>query len=77
MTYLPTLEVFADDSTMTESDQNINTINTKMTKSCDQVKDWMEENRLCLNSDKTKLLLAGTSNRIKHIDDYQVNIKIT
>ena len=70
------LDEYADDSTMTESDKNIIKINTNMTESCNQVKDWMIENRLCLNADKTKLLIAGTSKRLKNLDEAQINILI-
>ena len=53
------LEEYADDSTLTESSQDIDVINTKLTESCEHIKTWMEENRLCLNNGKTKLLTVS------------------
>ena len=36
----------------------------------------MIENKLCLNADKTKLLVAGTSSRLTALDHDKINVKI-
>ena len=70
------LDAYADDSTMTESSEDIAIINQKLTESCEGIKTWMTENKLCLNAGKTKLLVTGTSKRLNTLDKTRINIKI-
>ena len=43
-------------------------INAEMNENCALVSKWMGENELCLNADKTHLVIAGTSQRLSRMD---------
>ena len=62
------LDAYADDSTLTSTKQTINEINVEMNDNCSLVSNWMYQNQLCLNADKTHLLIAGTSQRMQRMD---------
>ena len=58
------LDVFADDSTETVSDKNVEVIGDKLTREGEKVSQWMLANKLKLNADKTHLLTVGTQQRL-------------
>ena len=58
------LDVFADDSTETVSDKNVEVIGEKLTREGEKVSQWMLANKLKLNADKTHLLTVGTQQRL-------------
>ena len=58
------IEVYADDSTLTVSDANVFDIGSKLTENCDVVLQWMVENKLKLNIDKTHFMTLGTQRRL-------------
>ena len=46
-----------------------------MNENCALVNEWMWQNQLCLNADKTHLLVTGTSQRMKRMDiDRDLNV---
>ena len=59
------VEVYADDSTMTETGARIPEIETRLTENCRKVSRWMVENRFKLNANKTHFLLVGTQERLR------------
>ena len=58
------LDVFADDSTETVSDKNVEVIGDQLTREGEKVSQWMLANKLKLNADKTHLLTVGTQQRL-------------
>ena len=60
-----TVDAYADDSTMTVSDDNLEDIGSTLTENCKIVRDWMVGNKLKLNAEKTHLLTVGTSARLR------------
>ena len=50
------LDTYADDSTLTSTKSTVEELN----ENCALVSDWMWRNQLCLNADKTHLLITGT-----------------
>ena len=56
------IQQYADDTTVSESDSNIQVISENLTNSCDKISSWMSQNMLKLNPDKTHILLLGTHN---------------
>ena len=60
-----TVDAYADDSTMTVSDDNLEEIGSTLTENCKIVRDWMVGNKLKLNAEKTHLLTVGTSARLR------------
>ena len=57
------LDQYADDSTLTSCKESVAEINQELNQNCEQVTTWMMENELCLNADKTHLMVGGTSQR--------------
>ena len=55
-------EVYADDSTMSETGPSVAEIETKLSENCRKVSCWMTENKL--NATKTHFLLVGTQERL-------------
>ena len=39
-----------------------------MIENCILVSDWLSQNQLCLNADKTHLVVTGTSNRLSMLE---------
>ena len=58
------LDTYADDSTLTSTKDTMEEINDEMNRNCGLVSKWMGENQLCLNADKTHLMIVGTSQRL-------------
>ena len=69
------IDSFADDSSLTSSSYNLEGINTDLTSNATNVSKWMMENQLCLNADKTHVLVTGTSQRLGRMDVSQ-NINV-
>ena len=59
------LEVFADDSSVTATDEQVDEIGAELTREGAKISQWMLENRLKLNADKTHLLTVGTQQRLR------------
>ena len=59
------VDAYADDTTLTVADDNIEDLGEKMTRNCEIVTDWMQGNRLKLNANKTHLLTVGTTERLR------------
>ena len=55
---------YADDSTMSFSAKDIETIEENLTGNCTKFSRWMEENKLKLNAGKTHILTVGTAARV-------------
>ena len=62
------IDSYADDSSLTSSKHTIQEINEDLTKNGDNLSQWMKENQLCLNADKTHILVTGTGRRLSGID---------
>ena len=59
------LDQYADDSTLSCVKQTTAEINGSLNEDCRIVSDWMTQNELCLNADKTHLMIAGTTQRFE------------
>ena len=60
------LDQYADDSTLSCVKQTISEVNGSLNDDCKIVSDWMAQNELCLNADKTHLMIAGTAQRVSN-----------
>ena len=58
------LDQYADDSTLSCTESTAARINTVLNDNCAFVGSWMDQNELCLNADKTHLMVSGTNQRI-------------
>ena len=60
---------YADDSTLSTSGKTIIEIENKLEGSCEIVTNWMQENQLKLNAEKTHLMTLGTEQKLQGIDN--------
>ena len=58
------IEQYADDSTLYATGKNTEDISTVLETNCELVSNWMSENLLQLNADKTHILTLGTRERL-------------
>ena len=63
------LEVFADDSSITAAGKKVEDIGSELTAEGAKVVQWMLENKLKLNADKTHLLTVGTGQRLRMLPE--------
>ena len=71
------LDQYADDSTLSCTKATVAEINQELSENCDQVSTWMTQNELCLNADKTHLMVGGTSQRLLLVNPAEnINIKM-
>ena len=68
------VDVYADDSTLSETGENVQEIGVKLTESCRNVSSWMSSNQFKLNADKTHLLLVGTEQRLRITEKVEVDM---
>ena len=61
------LDQYADDSTLSCVKSSVPDINLELNGDCTVVSDWMRGHHLCLNADKSGLLVAGTSQKIHYV----------
>ena len=59
------IDQYADDSTLTATAKSTQEINNILEENCALVSNWMAENQLKLNADKTHLLTLGTQERMR------------
>ena len=57
-------EMYADDSSLSDTGESIGAISRSLTESCQAVTDWMLSNQLKLNADKTHIMTLGTAQRL-------------
>ena len=58
------MEQYADDSTLSATGPDIQSIDAKLNQNCQLVSNWMKSNQLKLNAAKTHILTLGTLQRI-------------
>ena len=61
------IEAYADDSTISATGKDVETIGDILTGNCAKVSRWMGENKFKLNAGKTHLLTVGTSTRVNKL----------
>ena len=65
------LLLYADDSCLIFSDENLKSIETNLNRNFNSLCDWFVENKssIHLGEDKTKSIVFGTKKRLKNIDE--------
>ena len=58
------IDQYADDSTLSCAKSAAGEITSELNSNLCEVSKWMQSNKMCLNVDKTHLMLAGTNHRI-------------
>ena len=69
------MDQYADDSTLTATGKTTAEINSVLESNCAIVSNWMAENKLQLNAEKTHLLTLGTAERLR-IPGNQVTVSM-
>ena len=69
--------MYADDTALFYTSKDINEVVDKINGDLVKVDDWLSRNRFCLNVNKTKFMLVGTSQKLACVSnqDLDVNIK--
>ena len=73
------VELYADDTTMVSSSGNsirIPEVEEKLSVGCNQLSDWMRENKLKINPDKTRINTMGTQQRLQRNGALNVNVQM-
>ena len=66
------IDVYADDSTLSETGKTVAEIGSKLIENCRKVTNWMNGNQFKLNASKTHLLMAGTQERLRNSEQLEV-----
>ena len=66
---------FADDSTYTKSDKDPEIVQQKITEKYSQISNYMAQNKLVLNSDKTKLLVMASPYQHKAHGNFGITLE--
>ena len=69
-----TVDMYADDTTLTVSGSNATEVEQKLTKSMENVFSWVTKNRLVLNADKTNVMLIGPRSILNGVKDFSVTL---
>ena len=59
------VEQYADDTTLSHATENSFTTSGVLTQNCKKVSEWMTDNKLKLNADKTHLMTIGTDQKLR------------
>ena len=73
------IHVYADDTQLylSFSSQNLDDINStirKIEECVEEIKQWMQKNKLQLNDEKTEVILFGTKLRLSQLGDFKIKI---
>lgn len=66
------IQIFVDDTNLLffGSPNNLDLLHDEINADMVKVNDWINDNALAVNSDKTKLMLIGTKSRVKSLSDF-------
>ena len=71
------LDQYADDGTLSCSDRSAVGINRTLRDNCLHTSVWMDQNELCLNADKTHLMVCGTAQRTQQVRlEHEIQVEI-
>ena len=68
------LSLYADDTVLYDSGENIGNCVRKIQDNLNRFSEWCHRNALKINADKIKVLIFGTSKRVKKVGQIQLNI---
>ena len=60
---------YADDTTLSATSESLAHTSEILSNNCSTISNWMSENQLKLNPDKTHVLTLGTSRKLSRIND--------
>ena len=68
--------LFADDATMSVKGKTTNEIQSKMNLALDEVFSWTQKNKLLLNTNKTKVMVIGSRQKINALNENHLDVHI-
>ena len=71
------MDAYADDSTLTSCGSTAQIISSDLTTNCGSINVWMAQNQMVLNSDKTHLMVLGTSQKTRSMSNTRVSMANT
>ena len=73
---LDLVSLFADDATKSTASKDIKNVEKSLQESSDSLMRWCSINRMVPSSDKTKIMVIGTSKRLQDfdVDKYKLNV---
>ena len=73
---LDLVSLFADDATKSTASKDIKNVEKSLQESSDSLMRWCSINRMVPSSDKTKIMVIGTSKRLQYFDvnKYKLNV---
>ena len=73
---LDLVSLFADDATKSTASKDIKNVEKSLQESSDSLMRWCRINRMVPSSDKTKIMVIGTSKRLQDfdVDKYKLNV---
>ena len=69
------IDMYADDTTLTVSGTDASEIEEKLTNGVNQVMNWISANRLVINLDKTTVMVIGSRGKLNRIDSLNIIAK--
>lgn len=69
-----TLLMYADDTVLFYSAKDVNVIEEKLNEDLGLIGNWLRENSLFINKEKTECLLFGTPGKLSNIESFHVSI---
>ena len=70
------IHMYADDTTVSVSGKSKEEIEAKVIQALSETSTWIRKNRLILNSNKTKVMLLGSKQRLCSIPDQHLSIQL-
>jgi len=70
------VDMYADDSTTSACGKNIQEIELKLNNDLQGISNWCDENRMVVNTEKTKVMVVTIWQKWQHLDKTNVNICI-
>ena len=70
------ISMYADDTTLYVSGSNVNVISKKLTDDMEGITKWLHNNMLFLNTDKTNVMLLGSSSKLRNVHDDSFSVMV-
>ena len=63
------ISMYADDTTLSVKGNDANDISSKLTSDLHEIMNWLHQNKLFINTEKTNVMLLGTGSRLRNVDE--------
>ena len=70
------LYIYADDTSISCYDTNVNSLNTKLNQDLNNIEKWCQKNRIVINTSKSKSMLICSHQKRSALETDLLNVKI-